>query len=420
MNVCSHSMETEFFCYNWAKKFISRNYVNHLEQIDKEFVLHTYARNYINFKYGKNATLFDETDKDYIDFGGGIAVVSVGHGNERLAEAIYEQAKKLIHTSNLYLIEPQALLAKKIVELSGLDARVFFSNSGAEANEGAIKIARRYGEVEGKPKRYKIITLENSFHGRTITALRATGQDKMHNYFGPYPDGFVRAQNIEEIYSLLDDHTVCVLLELVKGEGGIEPLELQEMQALHKELKKRDILLAIDEVQTGIYRTGELFAASLYGLEPEIITTAKGLAGGVPIGAIITTLKDIFQPGDHGSTFGGNFLSTRAALEVLDILEEYKNSGELDKAILYFEDGLRAILKRYPEIFEAEVGMGFMRGLRAKSSDLQGTIIKKAFEHGVLVLKSGRNVVRFLPPLTISKYEIDEGFRRFENALKSI
>ncbi|NPA63819.1 MAG: aminotransferase class III-fold pyridoxal phosphate-dependent enzyme, partial [Epsilonproteobacteria bacterium] len=194
-----------------------------LKSVDLEYVLHTYGRNYVNFKYGRNARLYDEQGKEYIDFTSGIGVVSVGHGNERLAKAICDQAKKIIHISNLYLIEPQALLAKRLVELCGYDMRLFFANSGAEANEGAIKIARKYGEVDGEVKRYKIITLKHSFHGRTITALKATGQEAMHNYFGPYPDGFVYAESIEQIPDLLDERTVGVMIELIQGEGGVEP-----------------------------------------------------------------------------------------------------------------------------------------------------------------------------------------------------
>ena len=390
-----------------------------VKEIDLRYVLHTYARNYTNFKYGINATVYDEEGKDYIDFTSGIGVVSVGHGNKRLADAICDQAKKIIHISNLYLIEPQAILAKKLVELSGYDMRLFFANSGAEANEGAIKIARKYGEVDGQIKRYKIITLKHSFHGRTITALKATGQEAMHTYFGPFPDGFVYAENIDEIPKLIDDHTVAVMIELIQGEGGVEPQDKEKVQKLSQLLKEKDVLLIVDEVQTGIYRTGELLASNLYEIEPDIITLAKGLGGGVPIGAIMTRLKDIFKPGDHGSTFGGNFLSTRAANEVIDILEEYKNSGRLDEVMLYFEDKIKEIAKKYG-FFEKEVGIGFMRGLRCKSSEIQSKIIEKSFENGVLVLKAGRNTVRFLPPITISKEEIDEGMKRFKEALKEI
>ncbi len=391
-----------------------------LKELDLEYVLHTYARNYVNFKYGKNARLYDEEGREYIDFTSGIGVVSVGHGNERLSHAICDQAKNIIHISNLYLIEPQTLLAKRLVELSGYDMRLFFANSGAEANEGAIKIARKYGEEDGEVKRYKIITLKHSFHGRTITALKATGQEAMHTYFGPFPDGFVYAESIDEIEKLIDDHTVGVMIELIQGEGGIEPQDKKAVQNLAKILKERDILLIVDEVQTGIYRTGELLASNLYEIEPDIVTLAKGLGGGVPIGAIMTRLKDIFSPGDHGSTFGGNYLSTRAALEVLAILDEDFQTGALQDRIDAFSKALQAVAKDFPDLFSKEVGIGLMRGLRAKSADLQSQIITKAFEHGVLVLKAGRNTVRFLPPLTITQEEIDAGFARLRAALKEI
>jgi len=210
-----------------------------LESIDKSYVLQTYARNYVNFVKGDGAKLYSEDGKEYIDFTSGIGVVSVGHANKQVADAICDQVHKITHISNLYLIEPQAKLAQKLVKLSGLDAGVFFANSGAEANEGALKIARKYGEVDGEIKRYKVITLENSFHGRTISTLKATGQSSMHNYFGPFPDGFVYAKDLDEIESLLDDHTIAVMIELVQGEGGVEPLDKQKVQALAKLLKQK-------------------------------------------------------------------------------------------------------------------------------------------------------------------------------------
>lgn len=381
------------------------------------YVLPTYARQKVSFVKGQNSVLVDSEGKEYIDFAAGIAVCSVGHGNERLTKAICDQIKNVIHVSNLYQIEPQSECARRIVELSGYDMKCFFGNSGAEANEGAIKIARKYGEENGEVKRYKIITLEHSFHGRTITALKATGQESMHNYFGPFPDGFVYAKNIDEIESLLDDHTVAVMIELVQGEGGVQPLDKEKVQALSKLLKSRDILLMVDEVQTGIYRTGEFLASNLYGITPDVITLAKGLGGGVPIGVVMTGKKDIFAPGDHGSTFGGNYLSTAAANEVLDILEEYKQSGELDHAMIYFEQSLSAFAKRHPAIFLEHVGFGMMRGLRVADADTLSKIINGAREAGVLVLKAGRNTLRFLPPLTITKGEIDEGFVRLEEAM---
>ena len=381
-----------------------------LESIDKTYVLNTYARKYVNFKSGKNATLFDENDKDYIDFTSGIGVVSVGHANKRLSSAICDQAKKILHISNLYLIEPQALLAKKIVKLSKLDGGVFFANSGAEANEGALKIARKYGEVDGEIKRYKVITLKHSFHGRTISTLKATGQESMHNYFGPFPDGFVYANDIDEIESLLDDHTVAVMIELIQGEGGVEPLDKKKVQSLAKLLKQKDILLIVDEVQSGVYRTGEFLASNLYEIEPDIVTLAKGLGGGVPIGAILTTKKDVLKIGDHGSTFGGNYLVTRASLEVLDILE----NENLKDTIEYFDTKLDSFLK-YDFVLK-KVGIGLMKGLRIKNSQILTQLIQKCFEERVLVLKAGRDTLRFLPPLTITKEEIDKGFDRVKKA----
>ncbi len=385
-----------------------------LESIDKTYVLNTYARKYVNFKSGKNATLFDENDKDYIDFTSGIGVVSVGHANKRLSSAICDQAKKILHISNLYLIEPQALLAKKIVKLSKLDGGVFFANSGAEANEGALKIARKYGEVDGEIKRYKVITLKHSFHGRTISTLKATGQESMHNYFGPFPDGFVYANDIDEIESLLDDHTVAVMIELIQGEGGVEPLDKKKVQNLAKLLKQKDILLIVDEVQSGVYRTGEFLASNLYEIEPDIVTLAKGLGGGVPIGAILTTKKDVLKIGDHGSTFGGNYLVTRASLEVLDILE----NENLKDTIEYFDTKLDSFLK-YDFVLK-KVGIGLMKGLRIKNSQILTQLIQKCFEERVLVLKAGRDTLRFLPPLTITKEEIDKGFDRVKKAFENL
>jgi len=225
-----------------------------LESLDKEYVLHSYARNYTSFVEGKGAKLYSDDGKEYIDFGSGIGVCSVGHGNEKLAQSICEQAKKLIHTSNLWAIEPQVKLAQKVVELSGYDMRLFFANSGAEANEGAVKIARKYGQQSFEQKRYKIITLEHSFHGRTITTVKATGQEKMHTpNFSPYPDGFRHVSSIDAVYGAIDKETVAVMIELVQGEGGVEPFIKSEIQELARFLKKEGLLLIVDEVQTGVY-----------------------------------------------------------------------------------------------------------------------------------------------------------------------
>ena len=392
-----------------------------LEQQDKKYVLQTYARDYTNFVKGVGSTLYDENGRDYIDFASGIGVNSVGHGNEKLTSALCEQAKNIIHISNLQVIEPQAKLAQKIVELSGYDMGIFFANSGAEANEGAIKIARKYGETKFDSKKFKVITLEHSFHGRTITTVKATGQESFHTpNFSPYPDGFSYEKSIADVYAAIDDETIAVLIELVQGEGGVQPFEKEEIRKLAAHLKSEGILLIVDEVQTGVYRTGEFLASNLYEIEPDIITLAKGLGGGVPIGAVMTRHKEVLTAGDHGSTFGGNYLSTAAGLAVLDVLKPLYDNGSVDETIIYFSEKLKEIVEKYENLFEKEVGLGLMRGLRAKSAEIQGNVLKNALAEGLVILKAGRNTVRFLPSITISKNEIDEGFKRFEKAISSL
>jgi len=390
------------------------------KELDTKYVLSTYARADVEFVSGKNARLKDAQEKEYIDFTSGIAVTSVGHANERLNNAICNQIQNMIHMSNLYYIAPQAKAAQKLVDASGYDMKCFFSNSGAEANEGAIKIARKHGERNGQVKKYKIITLDHSFHGRTITTVKATGQESMHNYFGPFPDGFVYAKDLDEIESLLDDHTVAVMLELVQGEGGVQPQDKAKIQNLAKLLKSRDVLLMIDEVQTGVYRTGKFLASNLYEIEPDVITLAKGVGGGVPVGVVMTSLKEIFNPGDHGSTFGGNNLSTTAICEVMDILGECDKSGDLEITMLLFEKALESFYNAHKDVFTEKVGLGMMCGLRVKDAETLGKIINSAREEGVIVLKAGKNTLRILPPLTITKEEIDEGFKYLSRAVSSL
>jgi acetylornithine aminotransferase len=391
-----------------------------IKEKDKKYILPTYARADVEFVRGENATLFDVDGKKYIDFTSGIGVVSVGHANKRVADALCEQVHAITHISNLYYIAPQAEAAQKVVEASGYDMACFFANSGAEANEGAIKIARKHGERDGEIKRYKIITLNHSFHGRTITTVKATGQESMHNYFGPFPDGFVYADGIDAIEGMLDDHTAAVMIELIQGEGGVEPQDKEKVQKLAKLLKEKEIPLIVDEVQTGAYRVGEFTASQAYEIEPEIITLAKGVGGGVPVGIVMTTLKEVLSAGDHGSTFGGNYLSSRAVCEVVDILRELKESGDLEITSLMFNKALEEFAKKYPETFTQKVGFGMMCGLRVKDGDTLTNIINAAREHGVMVLKAGRNTLRFLPPLTITKEEIDEGFQALNRAMATL
>jgi len=392
-----------------------------LEQLDKQYGLQTYNRNYTNFVKGEGSTLFAENGDEYIDFASGIAVNSVGHNNPTLVKALQEQVAKIIHISNLQIIEPQVKLAEQICTLANYDGAIFFANSGAEANEGAIKIARKYGETKFDEKRYKVITLEHSFHGRTITTVKATGQASFHTpNFSPYPDGFSYVNGLEAIYDKIDDETVAVLIELVQGEGGVQPFEKEAIQKLEKHLKEKDILLIVDEVQTGIYRTGKMLASNMYEISPDIITMAKGLGGGVPIGAVMTKHKDILVAGEHGSTFGGNYLSSRAGLAVLEVLSEMDENGKLTETLAYFTVKLKEMLEKYPNLFTEEVGLGLMRGLRAKDNETMRAVLSSCMEHKLIVLPSGRNTVRFLPALTITPSEIDEGFKRFEQAISSL
>ena len=390
------------------------------QELDKKYILPTYARVDVEFVSGQNARLTDSDGKNYIDFTSGIGVVSVGHANSRVNNAITKQLSNITHISNLYNIAPQALAGQKIVQASGYDMQCFFGNSGAEANEGAIKIARKYGEIDGEVKRYKIITLKHSFHGRTITTVKATGQESMHNYFGPFPDGFVYADSMNDIENLLDDHTCAVMIELVQGEGGVQPQDKEQVQHLAKLLKSKNVLLIVDEVQTGGFRTGEFTASQLYNIEPDIITLAKGIGGGVPVGVVMTSLKDVLTAGDHGSTFGGNYLSSTAVCEVIDILSEYKKDGKLTETIEYFNQKLELFYNENSSLFTQKVGIGMMCGLRVIDADTLTKIVNNARDNGVMLLKAGRNTLRFLPPLTITKEEIDEGFNSLYQAIKSI
>lgn len=392
-----------------------------LEDLDKKYILSTYNKNYVNFITGKGSTLFNDDGVKFIDFSSGIGVNSVGHNNKKLTDALSEQINKIIHISNLQVIEPQVKLADKILKLAKYDGKVFFSNSGAEANEGAIKIARKYGSQNFDNIKYEIITLKNSFHGRTLATLKATGQTIMHkDYFAPYPDGFIYADDLDDIYNKINIKTVAVMIELIKGEGGVEALAIKEVQKLSNFLENKNILLIVDEVQTGVYRTGEFLASNIYNIAPDIITLAKGLGGGVPIGAILTKHKEIFQFGDHGSTFGGNYLSSTAGLIVLEILSDLKSSNELQNTINYFQNKLRSILKDNSKIFDEIVGYGLILGLKLKNHNLLNKIYEESFNENIIILKSGNNIIRFMPSLNISESEINEGFNRFNKLLLKI
>ena len=384
---------------------------------EDKYLLPLYNRLDVAFVKGKKAILYDEKNKDYIDFASGVGVNSLGYANKKIVKTIKEQAKNILHSSNIYHIKPQEKCAKKIVELSTYDMQCFFCNSGAEANESAIKLARKYGNTAFSKPKYKIITIKNSFHGRTIATLKATAQEDKHNFFGPYPDGFIYAKDINEAISLIDDSTVAVMLELIQGEGGIFMQDIAVVKTLEKTLKEKKLLLIIDEIQTGVYRSGNFLISQYFKIKPDIITLAKGLATGIPIGVMMTSVKDIFTFGDHGSTFGGNHLSTTVSCKVLDILEKYSNSGTLQENIKFFDSYLLYFMNKYPNLFVQKNGHGFMQGLVLKDDTKLNELIKSSLKNGLLILKSGKNIIRFLPPLNITKKEMIKGFKRFENSI---
>ena len=384
------------------------------------YLMDNFARVNVALVRGEGSIVYDEAGKDYVDFGAGIGVNCLGHANEIVLEVIGTQAAQIIHGSNIYRILPQEALAQKISELLGYRSYAVFCNSGAEANEAAIKMARKYGTVNFPNKKFEILTLRNSFHGRTLATLQATGQEKFHpEIFAPYMPGFKFFDDIDEIIAHIDENSVAVMIELVQGEGGIKPLDKASVQRLAAVLKEKKLLLITDEVQCGVYRTGEFATSQIYGIRPDIITFAKGLAGGVPIGACVAQ-QNIFAPGEHGSTFGGNFLATSTALAVLSQLQFLKASGKLDKTIKRFIKKLDRLAADYPSLIEKRVGLGLMQGLVLRDEKNLNEIFNQALQNGLLILKSGKCTLRFLPALNIKKSEIKEGFARLRKSLDEI
>ncbi|MCR4942539.1 MAG: acetylornithine transaminase [Campylobacter sp.] len=384
------------------------------------YLMNNYSRFDVAFKYGKKATLFDENGKDYIDFAAGIGVNALGYAHKKIVNAAQKQAKMLMHSSNLYHIKPQEALAKEISKQLGYHTYAFFCNSGAEANECAIKLARKYGTTHFEKKKFEIISLGKSFHGRTLATLAMTGQDKFHpETFAPYTPGFKFYDSIDEVIANISENTVAVMIELVQGEGGIMAFDKDEVKKLAKTLKKRELLLITDEVQCGVYRTGEFVTSKLYDIKPDIITFAKGLGGGVGIGACVSR-KDIFAPGDHGSTFGGNFMATATGLAGLKELKRLKKCGILQEISENFNAELDALLVDYPQIFKEKTGIGMMLGLVLSDEKNLPIIVSNSLKNGLLVLRSGKDTLRFLPPLNISKKEIFQGFVRLRKTLDQI
>lgn len=384
-----------------------------IKQLDKEYIANTYARFPVQLVNGEGSLVYDETGKEYIDLGTGIAVNSFGVADGEWKKAVVEQLDKIQHTSNLYFNGPCALLAQKLCDRTGMK-KVFFSNSGAEANECAIKAARKYGELKKGKDHFTVITLKNSFHGRTITTLSATGQDVFHEHFTPMTDGFAyaAANDIEDAKRLVRSHKCCgVMVELVQGEGGVMPLDKEYVKKLKALAEEEDLLFMVDEVQTGNGRTGTLYAYMQYGIEPDVVTTAKGLGGGLPIGATMLgeKVKDLFTPGLNGSTFGGNPVCAAGALNILNRIDE-KLLGEVREKSEYVFRSLNGA-----NGVKSVSGLGLMIGIESEKDASE--VIANCIKRGVLVIKA-KNKIRLLPALNIPWEQLEKAIEILKEELK--
>ena len=384
----------------------TKEYIEQLEQ----YVLHTYNRFPIVLERGEGPYLYDTDGKKYLDFAAGIAVYALGYNDAEYNEALIAQIGKVIHTSNLYYNIPVAEAAEKLVRSCGL-SKVFFTNSGTEAIEGAIKAARKYAWNKGMKEGSEIIAMNNSFHGRSVGALSVTGNEHYQEAFRPLMGGvrFADFNDLDSVKAQITDKTAAVILETVQGEGGIYPADpafLAELRALCTE---KDILLILDEIQCGMGRTGSLWAFDSYGIKPDIMTCAKALGCGVPVGAFVLNEKvaaSSLAPGDHGSTYGGNPLCCAAVSAVFDIFGKRDVIGHVREMTPYLEKKLEELKEKYGSVITARRGKGFMQGLALEGVAV-GDVIAKAREKGLLVISAGTNVLRLVPPLTIGKEEID-------------
>lgn len=382
------------------------------KELDNEYVAHSYGRFDVVLNEGKGSTLYDENGKKFIDFGSGIGVTAFGIADDEWKAAVEAQLNKLQHVSNLYYTEPCARLAKLLCEKSGMK-KVFFANSGAEANEGAIKFARKYSFDKYGEGRSTIITLKNSFHGRTITTLSATGQDSFHTTFAPFTEGFkyCTANDIDELNAMADDDVCAIMFECVQGEGGVNNLDYDFVKAIEKLAKEKDILMVVDEVQTGNGRTGKYFAYQNFDITPDIVSTAKGMAGGLPMGAVLfgEKTKDTVTAGTHGSTFGGNPICAAGACSIVErindtFLDEVCKKSEYIKEYVSNIKGVKSIS-----------GMGLMLGIETEKDSKK--IANECLENGLLVL-TAKTKIRLLPALNISKEELDEGLKIMKEVIE--
>ena len=385
--------------------------MNKQEYIDtaEQELLHTYNRFSLVLDHGEGVYLYDTDKKAYLDFAAGIAVCALGYSNEAYKNALKDQVDKLLHTSNLYYNVPTIEAAKKALKASGMD-RIFFTNSGTEAIEGAIKAAKKYAYTRDGHAGHEIIAMNHSFHGRSIGALSVTGNAHYQEPFAPLMPGvkFAEYNNLESVKELVTDKTCAVIMETVQGEGGIYPADPAFIEGVRRLCDEKDILLILDEIQCGMGRTGEMFAWQNYGVKPDIMTCAKALGCGVPVGAFVLnekTAKASLVPGDHGTTYGGNPFATAAVEAVLNIYEKENILDNVNTVGKYLEEQLDNLVKECDNVLERR-GKGMMQGLVLKNP--VGEVITKAIEKGLLVISAGGNVLRMLPPLIITKENVDE------------
>ncbi len=390
----------------------SKEYMEQTEQ----YVLHTYNRAPVVLEKGEGVTLTDADGKEYLDFGAGIAVFALGYGNKEYAEALKSQIDKVIHTSNLYYNVPLKEAAEKLVKASGMD-KVFFTNSGTEAVEGAIKAARKYAYLKDGRTDHEIIAMNHSFHGRSVGALSVTGNPHYQEAFRPLMGGvrFADFNDLDSVKAQLTDRTCAVILETVQGEGGIYPAEPEFLRGVKEICQQRDILLILDEIQCGMGRTGSYFAWQQYAVEPDIMTCAKALGCGVPVGAFVLNKKVAgasLVPGDHGTTYGGNPLACAAVSKVFDLFEKERIIDHVREITPYLEEKLDELVEKY-EFLSARRGRGLMQGLVVTGRPV-GQIVSKALENGLIILSAGSDVIRLVPPLIIEKRDVDQMVQKLE------
>ncbi len=392
----------------------SKGYMDRAEQV----LLHTYNRFPVVRERGDGVRLYDVDGKEYLDFAAGIAVFALGYNNQKYNQALKDQIDKVIHTSNLFYNVPMTEAAEKLVKATGL-SRVFFTNSGTEAIEGAIKVARKYAYLKDGSTDHEIIAMENSFHGRSLGALSVTGNTHYQEPFKPLIGGirFARFNDLDSVKAQLTEKTCAVILETVQGEGGIYPADPEFLAGVRKLCDERDILLILDEIQCGMGRTGTMFACQDYGVLPDVMTCAKALGCGVPVGAFVLNEKTAaasLVPGDHGTTYGGNPLACAAVSKVFDLFEEDHILEHVREITPYLEEKLDALVDKY-DFIAARRGKGLMQGLVLEGKPV-GEVISRAIENGLLVISAGGNVLRMVPPLVIGRDDVDEMIEKLEKS----